>query len=150
MAGFSPGRRLRHRWIRPAPLKNRPCDDRGMDSGVVILHEPARWSLSELAHLAEEPLRSAGARRAIAFGSYARGTADAWSDLDLAIVIDTELPRMERSQLVGDLFDALPVAIDALIYTTEEFKRGMSTGLDVFATISSEGKTVFPVQAGTT
>ena len=38
---------------------------------------------------ASRPARSmsAGAKRAVAFGSYARGVADAWSDLDLAVVM---------------------------------------------------------------
>ena len=36
------------------------------------------------------------ARKAIVFGSVARGEADEWSDLDLVIVADTHRPFLER------------------------------------------------------
>ena len=115
-----------------------------MADPVIILHEPPRWSLSGLARLVAGPLEAAGAMRAVAFGSYARGTADAWSDLDLAVVIDTELPRLERGRLLAGLHDVLPIALDLVIYTPSEFERGLAAGLDVFAAIASEGKTIFP------
>ena len=38
----------------------------------------------------------ARARKVIAFGSVARGDADAWSDLDLIIVAHTARPFFER------------------------------------------------------
>ncbi len=115
-----------------------------MNGGVTILRAPAKWSLADLAHLAAEPLRTAGAQCAIAFGSFARGAADAWSDLDLAVVIDTELPRLERGRLLGDLYDAIPVSLDLLIFTPSEFEKGTAAGFDVFSAIIAEGKTIFP------
>ena len=119
-----------------------------MEDPVTILREPARWSLAELSRLAAGPLEAAGALRAVVFGSYARGVADAWSDLDLAVVIDTGLPRLERSRLLEALHDAVPVPLDLLIYTPSEFERGSAAGLDVFAAIASEGKTIFPAEDG--
>ena len=118
-----------------------------MDGGVAILTEPAKWSLADLARLVEEPLRAAGAERAVAFGSYARGVADAWSDLDLVVVIDTDLPRFERGPLLEDLYNSLPVSLDLLIYTPSEFDQGTAAGLDVFDTIAAHGKTIFPVRS---
>ncbi len=116
-----------------------------MDGGVAVFNEPSKWSLANLAHFAAEPLSAAGAKRAIAFGSYARGVADAWSDLDLVVVIETDLPRLDRGGLLGDLYDALPVSLDLLVFTPPEFERGVQTGLDVFATLATEGKIIFPV-----
>lgn len=116
-----------------------------MDRGVVVFNEPSEWSLANLARLAAEPLRAAGAKRAVAFGSYARGVADQWSDLDLVVVIETDLPRPERGRLLGDLYDALPVSLDLLVFTPSEFERGVRAGLDVFAVIATEGETIFPV-----
>lgn len=116
-----------------------------MDRGVAVFNEPSKWSLANLARFAAEPLRTAGAKRAVAFGSYARGIADAWSDLDLVVVIETDLPRLERGRLLGDLYDALPVSLDLLVFTPSEFERGVQAGLDVFAAIATEGKTIFPV-----
>ena len=116
-----------------------------MEGGVAVFNEPSMWSLANLARLAAEPLRAAGAERAVAFGTYARGVADAWSDLDLAVVIETDLPRLERGRLLGDLYDALPVSLDLLVFTPSEFERGAQAGFDVFAAIATDGKTIFPV-----
>ena len=116
-----------------------------MDGGVAVFNEPSKWSLANLATFAAEPLRAAGAKRAVAFGSYARGVADAWSDLDLAVVIETDLPKLERGRLLGDLYEAIPVALDLFVFTPSEFDRGVQAGLDVFAAITTEGKTIFPV-----
>ena len=117
-----------------------------MDGSVTIAREPARWSLTDLARRAAGPLEAAGAARAVAFGSYARGVADAWSDLDLAVVLDTDLSRFDRSRLLEELHDAIPVSLDLLIYTPSEFERGMAMGLDVFAAIADQGKTIYPIE----
>lgn len=115
-----------------------------MDGGVAIFNEPSKWSLVNLARIASEPLRAAGVIRAVVFGSYARGVPDAWSDLDLVVVMETDLPRLERGQLLGDLYDVLPVSLDVLVFTPAEFKQGVQHGLDVFAAIATEGITIFP------
>ena len=115
-----------------------------VDGGVAVFNAPAKLSLSDLARLATEPLRAAGAKRAIVFGSYARGCADAWSDLDLAVILETDLPRWERGRTFDGLYDAVPVAIDLLVFTPSEFERGIASGLDVFASILSDGKTIYP------
>ncbi len=117
-----------------------------MDGEVAIFNESSKWSLANLAQIASGPLRAAGVKRAVAFGSYARGVADAWSDLDLVIVMETGLPKLERGRLLDDLYDALPVSLDILVFTPAEFDRGVEAGLDVFAAIASEGKTIFPLE----
>lgn len=116
-----------------------------MEGGVAVFNQPSRWSLADLSRFAAEPLRAAGVERAVAFGSYARGVADAWSDLDLAVVIETDHPRLERGRLLGSLYDALPVSLDLLVFTPSEFERGVQAGLGFLASIATEGKTIFPV-----
>jgi predicted nucleotidyltransferase len=106
---------------------------------VTILGGPARWTLAELAKMAAGPLRRAGALRAVAFGSYARGTADAYSDLDLAVVLDTQEPPLDRPRRLSELLDALPVPVDLLVYTPGEFARGLEGQHGMFATIAETG-----------
>lgn len=55
-------------------------------------------------------------------GSYARGTAQAWSDIDLIVVCDTPLPFPERPRLFAEL-ESLGLPIDLLVYTPDEFAR---------------------------
>ena len=64
----------------------------------------------------------AGARKAIVFGSVARGDADAGSDLDLIIVADTARPFFERHKDFAGLYDVWP-RLDLLVYTPEEFAQ---------------------------
>ena len=85
-------------------------------------------------------LREAGVKRAIVFGSWARGEADGFSDLDLAVVMDTSLPRPERAlPLTKELDRALPMAVDLLVYTPDEYAAGEAGGFGVFDLLRREG-----------
>ncbi len=110
-----------------------------MSEDVIVLRAPARFTLGELAERLRGPLEAAGAERAIVFGSWARGEADGYSDLDLVVVLETDLPRFERGKLLGGVLDAIEIPVDLLVYTPEEFERGISAQLDVFDAIAREG-----------
>jgi predicted nucleotidyltransferase len=110
---------------------------------VIVLRAPARVTLAEFAERARAPLEEAGAERAVAFGSWARGEADAWSDLDLVVVLDTDLPFVERGNRLAKLVEALPVAVDLLVYTRAEFARGMAERRGVFDALAREGVTLY-------
>ena len=119
-----------------------------MSEEVVVLRAPARFTLEELARRARPALEAAGVERAVVFGSWARGTADGYSDLDLAVVLETGLPPLERGPLLADLVRSLPVGVDLLVYTPREFARGMEAGLGVFDAIAREGVTIHARREG--
>lgn len=109
-------------------------------SGVTILREAAPCSLVDLRRRAEPLLRRAAVNRAVVFGSWARGEADGFSDLDLVVVMDTDRPRAERGlELSRQLDAALPVVVDLLVYTPAEFASGEARRLGVFDALSREG-----------
>ncbi|MBN2644470.1 MAG: nucleotidyltransferase domain-containing protein [Desulfuromonadaceae bacterium] len=64
--------------------------------------------------LADKPIVEA-----FLFGSVAAGTAGPWSDVDVLIVKQTELPFVERGREFFDLQE-LGVAVDVLVYTPHE------------------------------
>ncbi len=119
------------------------CYDRAMGNDVVVLQETAAYTLQELAELAFAPLQAAGAVRAVAFGSYARATSDGYADLDLVVVLATDLAPLERASLLRELFDAIPVALDLVIYTPEELAAGIERGIGLFAALASQGVTIY-------
>ena len=114
-----------------------------MQAEVAVLQSPARHTLGELAQIAAEPLRRSGAERAVVFGSYARGTADGYSDLDLVVVLHTHRPRSERWSLLRELLDRLPVSVDLLVYTPEEFALGIEQRIGIFDAIAREGALLY-------
>lgn len=61
-------------------------------------------------------------KRISLFGSYARGRADLFTDLDVLVVMDTDEGIPER---LGRLYSllAVPVDMDPVCYTPEEFER---------------------------
>jgi len=63
-------------------------------------------------------------RRAYIFGSVAKGTQDEYSDLDLVLIRDTELPFFDR---IRDAFDLVLELgnVDLLIYTEKEYREIM-------------------------
>jgi predicted nucleotidyltransferase len=65
-------------------------------------------------------LRQVGAQRIVLFGSAARDDVSAWSDLDLIVVLHSDLPFIKR---LGVLYERIQprVGLDLLAYTPEEF-----------------------------
>jgi predicted nucleotidyltransferase len=102
---------------------------------VVIVRGAAPLDVPEIKRRIVPLLKQHGVVQAYLFGSYARGTADAWSDVDLLVVMAADLPFVERPLALVDVMDALPTATDLLVYTPEEFERGMRDGVGIFDTI---------------
>jgi len=109
-------------------------------SEVTVFSSPAPCTLDDVRPRAVSVLRKAGAERAVVFGSWARGQADGFSDLDLAVVMDTDLPRPQRAlALAKELDQALPVMVDLVVYTPEEFAAGEADPFGVFDLLRQEG-----------
>ena len=107
---------------------------------VTVISAPAPCTFGEVRRSAAPVLRKAGAKRAIVFGSWARGQADGYSDLDLAVVMETDLPRPQRAlALAKELDRALPVVVDLLVYTPDEFAAGEADPYGVFDLFRHEG-----------
>jgi predicted nucleotidyltransferase len=69
-------------------------------------------------------LEDLGARRAILFGSYARGTQDRRSDIDVLIVDDRGGPYLDRiDRYFKPLSRVLDRPIEILVYTSEELQN---------------------------
>jgi predicted nucleotidyltransferase len=85
----------------------------------------------------------ARARRVIAFGSVARGEADAGSDLDLIVVADTSRPFFERFKDFAGLYDVWP-RLDLLVYTPAELERMVDEGNPFVLEALREGVVLHP------
>lgn len=88
-----------------------------------------------------------GARKAIVFGSVARGDADEWSDLDLVIIADTRRPFLERYRDFEGLYDVWP-RLDLLIYTPEEFAALQAERRPFIEYVLREGAVIYEAPSG--
>lgn len=61
-------------------------------------------------------------QKAFVFGSCAKKSFKTNSDIDLIIVLETDLPFVSRPSLFDDLWDIYP-DIDLLVYTPEELDK---------------------------
>lgn len=104
---------------------------------------PQPWTLDEIRERLAPHLKAAGARRAIIFGSYARGEADAWSDLDLVIIADTSLPFPERFKSFRGVFEAYRRAMEIIVYTPDEFSHMIEAENPFIEQVLKDGVTIY-------
>ncbi len=86
---------------------------------------------------------STNAETVILFGSYARGEANGESDVDLLVVMESDLPRYKRSRELYKLFKPYPFGMDLIVYTPEEIEKGKKSPLSFLSTVLKEGKTLY-------
>lgn len=92
-------------------------------------------------------LQKSGALKAILFGSYARGEADEYSDIDLIIIAESKRPFVERFKDFSDLWKVSPIkAIDVLVYTPTEFQEMYKQENPFIVRAVEEGEVVYEAQ----
>ncbi len=85
----------------------------------------------------------AGARKAVVFGSYAKGNADKYSDLDIIIVHDTEKGFFDRASDFREVRSAWPRSLDMLIYTPDELDEMLSQRRPFIEIALEEGVVIY-------
>lgn len=71
-------------------------------------------------YVADTIVRAVNPEQIFVFGSHAQNSAQWDSDLDLFVVMDTDLPFIARALKIRNLFDPLPCPMDIVVYTPEE------------------------------
>jgi len=83
-----------------------------------------------------------GIKKAILFGSYAKGSVSRKSDIDLMFIMDTNKRFFDRYKDVEEIYEIIPDrSIDILIYTPEELER--ISHRSFIKTIFREGKVIY-------
>ena len=83
-------------------------------------------------------------RAIIVVGSRARrdSPADEWSDLDLVIIQETQVPFLDRIRKVLDLLKPT-VGVDLLVYTPDEFEQLSRERAFVRQEIVGKGRVIY-------
>ena len=89
--------------------------------------------------------------RIVLFGSYALGIEDSGSDIDLLVILDSEVisrtyeERMKRRLIVRESIQEInrQVPIDLIVYTKAEYRLLQRHGTSFVNEIESSGKTLY-------
>jgi predicted nucleotidyltransferase len=81
----------------------------------------------------------------IIFGSVAKGTAGTDSDVDILIIMDTELSYYRRSGPIRAAMRGIPVATDMMVLTPEEYKELKDDESSFASEISKTGVVAYEV-----
>ena len=79
----------------------------------------------------------------IIFGSVAKGEAGGQSDLDILVVMATELPYYKRAPEVRRKLLGIPLAMDILVITPEEFRTYKDDNRSFIKEIVRTGKIAY-------
>lgn len=102
----------------------------------------ARQLAMELDRFVQIVVAEMSPERIIAFGSFASGEIGEWSDLDLVIVTETDLPFFERLKQVLLLVRS-DIGLDVLVYTPDEWEHMKSERRFIREEIAEKGKVVY-------
>ncbi|MFP4035942.1 MAG: nucleotidyltransferase domain-containing protein [Desulfobacteraceae bacterium] len=90
-----------------------------------------------------EHLSASNPRRIYLFGSWARKEADGSSDVALVVIMDSEIPFVERCVALGRLLPAGVGGVDMPAYTPAEFDKMLCDGNPFAEMIIEEGKVIY-------
>jgi predicted nucleotidyltransferase len=99
----------------------------------------------EIENLVRRIAERAQPERILVFGSYAKGTARATSDLDILVVRDTDLPMAQRAADLTPICAGYLVPIDLHVYTPEEVREYAKEEHSFLHTVLQTGWTVYDV-----
>ena len=91
--------------------------------------------------------RNLGPARIWVFGSYARGTWESGSDLDLLVEMETDLAPEQRRIQARKALGRKPCPVDVLVYTPAEIEERRNSLGSIIPTILREGVLLAPPAA---
>ena len=91
----------------------------------------------------ENIIRGLNPKAILVFGSVARGTATEDSDLDLMVIMDTDLPYFERTLAVRRCIGVTTVPIDILAFTPEEIEEGKTKKGSIISEVLNTGRVIY-------
>ena len=83
-------------------------------------------AISEIEQLSRKIAAELDVEKIILFGSYADGTATKDSDIDLFVIVNTNLPPDERYVAVRKIAARFPASFDMVVRTPEEYEKSRS------------------------
>jgi predicted nucleotidyltransferase len=96
-----------------------------------------------LAEITRRIVEAVHPQKIVLFGSFAGGTPDADSDVDLLIVVESDLRPAERAIAVERLLWPRPFPIDVLVRTPAEIEAALRAGDHFLSSVLRHGWTLY-------
>jgi predicted nucleotidyltransferase len=81
--------------------------------------------------------------KVVLFGSYANDTATPQSDIDLLVILESDLRRDQRQEAISRALRPRRVPVDILAYTPAEVERCLETPTSFVCHILATGKVIY-------
>jgi len=104
--------------------------------------------MSQLQTLLQMLIERVQPEKVVLFGSYATGTATAESDIDLLVILESDLRRDRRQEAVSQALRPRRVPVDILAYTPAEVQRCLETPSSFVRHILTTGKVLYDRHSG--
>jgi len=103
---------------------------------------------SLLQEVVKRIVESVDPEKIILFGSYAYGEPHEGSDLDILVVMNSDLPRYKRSVPIYQALAGLLIPKDVLVYTPEEIEAWKDVPQAFITTILKKGRVIYEKKQG--
>ena len=91
----------------------------------------------------ERLIKKLSPKAIILFGSASNGTADDDSDIDLLVIMETDLNKSDRFVLARGAIGRIGTPVDVLVYTPDEFQSESSKANSFVREVVSTGRVVY-------
>ena len=104
----------------------------------------SRDAKSVIDDILEKLVANYAPEKGVLFGSYARGDADEYSNIDLITISESKRPFVERFKDFSELWKVSPIKdIDVLVYTPQEFQEMYARENPFIVRAMEEGKVIY-------
>jgi predicted nucleotidyltransferase len=100
-------------------------------------------TLAEVDEIVRRIVGSVRPETVIVFGSYAKGNATAASDLDVLVVMETDLPVIKRATQLRSMFARTIIPVDVHVYTREELDAYGGTPFTFLHSVLTTGRVAY-------
>ena len=88
-------------------------------------------------------VETAKPEKVILFGSYAYGTPNEGSDLDILVIQKSDLPNRKCSSIIRQAMDGLKLPMDIIVYKPEQVDYWKDTPVAFVTHIINKGKLLY-------
>jgi len=97
----------------------------------------------QIHHIAKIIADNYNPEKIILFGSYAKGTPNEHSDLDILVIKETNVPQHQRPREIRKYLRGLGIPMDIIVYTKSEIEKWENVKMAFISQVLEKGKVIY-------